>query len=253
MENGTGIENNHQGQAHPAGNTGVQSPASQVEGAGSSPEASNGSYGSGYNAEQARRRVEAKLNERMANMESAILQISQAVTQPRQNHVPSASGNEPNLWEQPETYLAQREERLLNKLEERFKNVTQESVVTMETRMARELIKSEAGNDPDAEYEINRIAQANGYDVIAERKPVLAAENAIRDWKAYKAGSASQNRVPTANQPSRAQVPAINGGASGATPKEWGAQEIKQARENGTYDTNRDAIRASLKRQGLIK
>ena len=257
MPNEPGIEKDHQGQDHPAVNAGANTPPSQVEGVGSSPEAGNGSNGSGPNAENARRRVEARLQERMAAMEVNLERIAQAVSQPRQSQPPSASGQASTIWEAPEAYLGQREERLLGTVEQRIEAATQRAVVAMETRMARELIKSKAGNNPDTQAEIEDIARANGYHLIAQGgEPMKAAENAIRDWETFRAVSASQNRQPIQNAPSRAQAPAINGGASNGTPKAWTGQMIRQAMDDGSYfsdDAKRAAIQASLRSQGLIK
>lgn len=256
MEAQNNLVNTQQGQLQVAAplNAGA-SPAPQVEGGGSSPSAASVPTGSqgGPNAGQANygylRRQEERNGQRLAAIETTLAQMASFIA-PRQAQNAPAAQQQVDLFADPQAWR----ESLKNELRQEVKQEAQvartQARLDVEGRMAQDLLKSATGNNPDAMDEISRIAVANGYHFIEKENPILAAENAIRDWKAYKTAQGVQ--TPQAGQqpsmfqqsqaPTRQMAAAVNGNATPPTQRVWNAQTIAESRRNGTYGQNRAEI-----------
>lgn len=248
MQNVSALENTQQVPVQGNGqNAGGQSPQGQVEPQGSRPEDTSVAdrRPSGADPDQARRRWESKQSQRMEAIENSVSQLVSVLSKTYQPQAPSA-GQGLELDNDP--YAQAIESRVSAGFKPHVDAAVSRAVLQVETRMARDLIKSEAGNDPQTVEEIESVGVANGYAHIARQDPLLAAEQSVEAWKRWKAGQRAAQTQPNHQAPSRAQALGVNGSAPLANgSSKWTPEKIAEARANGTYSQNRNEILASVK------
>ena len=257
MEINQNLGNTQQGapQVAPPLNAGV-SPAPQVDGGGSSPNAASVPTGSqgGPNPSQAQygylRRNEERTTQRLASIENTLAQLASFIA-PRQAQNAPAAQQQADLFTDPQAWQNNFKAELLQQVKQETQVARTQARLDVEGRMAQDMLKSATGNSPEAMEEIGRIAVANGYHYIERENPLLAAENAIRDWKNYRAAQGAQKPQVAPQQqsmfqqnppPTRAMAAAINGNATPPTNRVWNAQAIADARRNGTYTQFKNEI-----------
>lgn len=223
-----------------------------VEGGGRRPESATGPDGrGGPNALAAQARIYER---RLERLENGISQIANALSAPR--HAQPDTAGVPDVYADPDKWWDHKSRPFMDTLQKKLEESQAAMLNAMERRMATYYAKSQ---DVDEE-ELGRIIQDRRLYKIAEGPdgdPFLAMDMAMDEYRKRHSARPPANGNGNGNgarPPTKLAAAAIPGSATPPGPGAgigFTAEDVRKAREDGSYEKKRDQYLALLKKYGL--